>query len=100
MSQSVNTVGPDGAVDRVCEIDGIPSGLGWLPDGTLLIVSMLGKKVVREDGSTYADLSAFAPNECNDMVVATDGTAYVGQFGFDYRAGAEPAAAGPVGNRA
>ncbi len=90
MSQSVNTVDAGGNVETICEIEGIPSGLGWLPDGTLLIVSMLGKKIVRRDGSTYADLSAFATNECNDMVVAADGTAYVGQFGFDYRAGAAP----------
>jgi sugar lactone lactonase YvrE len=90
MSQTVNTVDTEGNVETICEVAEIPSGLGWLPDGTLLIVSMLGKKVVLQDGTTYADLSAFATNECNDMVVAADGTAYVGQFGFDYRGGASP----------
>jgi sugar lactone lactonase YvrE len=78
--------------DTVLEVPGIPSGLGWLPDGTLLVVSMEDRKIVRGDGSDYADLSAFAPFECNDMVVDANGNAYVGQFGFDYSNGAPPVA--------
>jgi len=64
-----------------------PSGLGWLPDGDLLLVAMTARQVwrVASDGETtvHADLSHLATWHCNDMVVAADGTAYVGNFGFD-----------------
>jgi sugar lactone lactonase YvrE len=67
--------------------DGQPSGLGWLPDGRMLIVSMLDRTVLRRehDGTlvTHADLSAVATFHTNDMVVDAQGNAYVGNFGFD-----------------
>ncbi len=73
------------------EYDGRPSGLGWLPDGRLLFVSMLDRKVMRReaDGSIveHADLSDVAGGHCNDMVVSSTGVAYVGNFGFDFEAG-------------
>lgn len=75
----------------------VPSGLGWLPDGSLLAVSMTGHKLWRRepDGRTavYADLAPFSRGEANDMVVAADGRAYVGSYGFDLAAGDQPAAA-------
>ncbi len=64
-----------------------PSGLGWLPDGRMLIVSMTDRKLLRQeaDGSlvTHADLGGIATFHCNDMVVGGEGRAYVGNFGFD-----------------
>lgn len=76
------------------EIDGQPSGLGWLPDGRMLIVSMVDKTVcVRQaDGALdlWADISHLAPRWANDMVVAADGTAYVGNFGFNFQDGETP----------
>lgn len=64
-----------------------PSGLGWLPDGRMLIVSMQDRKVLRRelDGTLvqHADLSSLATWHCNDMVVDATGRAYVGNFGFD-----------------
>jgi len=65
-----------------------PSGLGWLPDGRLLFVSMVDRKVMRveHDGKTisiHADLSDIATFHTNDMVVSPSGVAYVGNFGFD-----------------
>ncbi len=87
----------DGNAERRLTIDDRPSGLGWLPDGTLLVVSMVDRRVlaVDADGSTrtHADLSEIATGLCNDMVVAADGTAYVGNFGFDSEAGGEFATA-------
>ena len=86
-------VHPDGSGTRHVELthDGRPSGLGWLPDGRLLFVSMLDRKVMRRetDGTVveHADLSAVTGGHCNDMVVAEDGTAYVGNFGFDLEGG-------------
>jgi sugar lactone lactonase YvrE len=82
----VVTVDEDGRVDRVVRVAGKPSGLGWLPDGRMLIVSMEDKKLLRFDGrslETHADLSALAPREINDLVVDAEGRAYVSQFGFD-----------------
>ncbi len=64
-----------------------PSGLGWQPDGTLLVVSMTDHLIlaVGADGAVreHADISAYCGYWANDMTVASDGTAYVGNFGFD-----------------
>lgn len=69
-----------------------PSGLGWLPDGRILVVSMRDRKLLRReaDGSlvVHADLSAHASGHLNDMVVDASGRAYVGDFGFDLMGGA------------
>ncbi|MBX3587282.1 MAG: SMP-30/gluconolactonase/LRE family protein [Ramlibacter sp.] len=76
----------DGQLDTVAEVPGQPSGLGWLPDGRLLVVSMLERRLLRLDPqglSEVADLSALVPAPCNDMVVNARGNAYIGNFGFD-----------------
>ena len=81
----------DGSMETVVEIPGQPSGLGWLPDGTLLVVSMHDRRVLRWDGDRlelHSDLSSVAPWHCNDMVVDAGGRAYVGNFGFDVDGGA------------
>jgi sugar lactone lactonase YvrE len=89
----VSAVSLDGQRETMLELDDHPSGLGWLPDGRLLVVSMRDKRVLRvePDGSTveHADLSTVATGRCNDMVVAADGNAYVGNFGFEIWAGGE-----------
>lgn len=77
------------------EVAKSPSGLGWLPDGRLLVCSMIDKRVLvrQADGTlnTWADLSDLAPRRINDMVVAADGTAYVGNFGFMFNENEAPA---------
>jgi sugar lactone lactonase YvrE len=74
------------------EVPQQPAGLGWLPDGRLLVVSMIDRKVLRReaDGTlvTHADLGAHATGHANDMVVDAAGRAYVGNFGFDLMSGA------------
>jgi len=63
-----------------------PSGLGWLPDGDLLCVSMIDQKVLRfhgEDVSTFADIGEYCEFWANDMTVSPTGYSYVGNFGFD-----------------
>jgi len=78
-----------GEEEVVCEVPGQPSGLGWLPDGRLLVVSMLDRKVLRlEDGGLveHADLGGVATFHANDMLVDAHGRAYVGNFGFDLHA--------------
>ncbi|MDP1793358.1 MAG: SMP-30/gluconolactonase/LRE family protein [Acidimicrobiales bacterium] len=95
--RAIYAVTPDGTRRTVHgDLPDQPSGLGWMPDGSLLAVAMTARKVWRFDGDTrtqWADLSNVATWHCNDMVVATDGTAYVGNFGFDLEGAAKPAAA-------
>lgn len=83
---SVYTVDMEGNRERIVEVAEQPSGLGWMPDGSLLIVSMVDRKLLRfVDGqlTEHASLSHIAPFHCNDMVVDGRGNAYVGNFGFD-----------------
>ncbi len=87
----VYAVADDGSRETMVEFPGQPSGLGWMPDGSLLIVSMIDRKVMRwvtgADGvgelSEHADLGSIATAHCNDMIVDTSGNAYVGNFGWD-----------------
>jgi sugar lactone lactonase YvrE len=63
-----------------------PSGLGWLPDGDLLFVSMTDQRVMRvHDGavSLFADIAPYCNFWANEMIVSTSGVSYVGNFGFD-----------------
>lgn len=75
-------------VDRFMFND-LVSGLGFLPDGRMLVVSMEEKKVLvvdenDKDPKVYADLSHISKYRCNDMVVDSLGRAYIGNFGFDH----------------
>lgn len=83
----VHKLTSDGAIDVVATVPNQPSGLGWLPDGRMLIVSMLDRKLLRLEPSghlaEHADLNTVATWHCNDMVVDSHGRAYVGNFGFD-----------------
>ena len=84
-SHKVMTLDENNSLETVCEVPSQPSGLGWLPNGDLLIVSMLDRKILRfSEGSisVHADLSEHVEHKCNDMVVGRDGTAYVGNFGM------------------
>src|SRR5512144_325056 len=82
--EAVHTVDLDGHLETVVQVRGRrPSGLGFLPDGSLLIVSMLEREILRWDGadlSVHADLSPLVPDGLNDMVVDAGGNAYVGSF--------------------
>lgn len=88
----VRTVDEAGRSEVVVELPDQPSGLGWRPDGTLLIVSMTDRRLMRfADGrlSVEAELGALTGGKCNDMVVDGKGRAYVGNFGYDFEARAE-----------
>jgi sugar lactone lactonase YvrE len=84
---AVKSVSEAGDLRVEFEIDDQPSGLGWTPDGDLLVVSMTKRLVLRRDRDgrirTHADLSGVATWHGNDMVVDAQGRAYVGNFGFD-----------------
>jgi sugar lactone lactonase YvrE len=93
---SANEDGSDLRVEA--EVPNQPSGLGWLPDGRLLVVSMRDARLLRReyDGTlvTHADLRSHVDGHPNDMVVDAEGRAYVGNFGFDLMAGAPIASTG------
>ncbi len=84
---AVFSASPDGERRVEVAFDGEPAGLGWLPDGRLLINSRLDRAIFRreEDGTLvrHGDLTPWATWHANDMVVAADGRAYAGNFGFD-----------------
>jgi sugar lactone lactonase YvrE len=76
----------DGDADTIVRVDDDePSGLGWLPDGRMLVVAMETQRLLRlEPGGelvVHADLSSAARGSLNDMIVAADGTAYLGDMG-------------------
>ncbi len=82
----VMNVDLDGGAETVAEVPGVPSGLGWLPDGRLLVVSMTDRRLLRLDPgglNEIADVSGLASDYCNDMVVDEHGRAYIGHFGFN-----------------
>jgi sugar lactone lactonase YvrE len=85
-SHAVYTLGLDSNLTKILEVPGQPSGLGWMPNGDLLVVSMRDQEVLRWNGralTVHADLAPFARDSCNDMIVLSDGSAFVGNFGFD-----------------
>ena len=86
-ARRVATVDLNGSAETVVEVPGQPSGLGWLPDGRMLVVSMTDRRLLRLDPDGLheaADLSDLASFHCNDMVVDRIGRAYIGNFGFDF----------------
>jgi sugar lactone lactonase YvrE len=92
----VLTVGLDGERTEVAEVPGRPSGLGFLPDGTPLAVSMEDHRLLRlEQGGPveHADLTPLVSGHVNDLLVGPEGRAYAGNFGFDFLGGADPAPA-------
>lgn len=87
LARRVMTVDLKGNTETVAEVPGLPSGLGWLPDDRMLVVSMTDRRLLRLDRgklAEVADLSKLASSHCNDMVVDRQGRAYIGNFGFDY----------------
>jgi len=86
----VERIDANGVVEQVARVEQQPSGLGWLPDGRMLVVSMLDRRILcQQPGGElvpYADLSNIATWHCNDMLVDDRGRAYVGHFGFNTHA--------------
>lgn len=88
----VHRLNVDGVIETMLSLPTMPSGLGWLPGGDMLVVSMKDHRVLRmgKHGPTlHADLSPLVTGYPNDMVVDGMGNAYVGSFGYDYFGGGE-----------
>ncbi|WP_166904184.1 SMP-30/gluconolactonase/LRE family protein [Mycobacterium sp. DL440] len=81
LGEAVHTVTLSGSMTTLPVPGHSPSGLGFRPDGTLLIVSTQRRQVLRYDGDSVgllADLSDLVPAALGDMVVDEHGRAYVG----------------------
>jgi sugar lactone lactonase YvrE len=101
---AVYSVSSQGERRTEVDFDGEPAGLGWLPDGRLLINSRLDRVIMRRepDGSLvqHGDLTPWATWHANDLVVASNGQAYAGNFGFNldglYDGTVDPSAIAPT----
>ena len=82
--RAVFSLDDSGTLEKIVDIPNQPSGLGWLPNGDMLIVSMHDQKVMRFSNgllTVHSDLSHLTKYTCNDMVVDNEGHAYIGNFG-------------------
>lgn len=95
MDGKVYCIEPDGTRRLLANFPAKVSGLGFLPDGSLIASSMGDRKVYRvvEGGLIlHADLSDLATGDLNELITDGNGVSYVGNFGYDYMGGAEPEA--------
>ncbi|HKU39759.1 MAG TPA: SMP-30/gluconolactonase/LRE family protein [Polyangiales bacterium] len=100
LTSKVLRAGLNRTSELVCKLNGVPSGLGFLPRGEPIIVSMFRQKLYRcvsGKPEGYADLSSIANGTLDDMIIDRAGRAYVGDLGFDLLQPGAAATAGPVG---
>jgi sugar lactone lactonase YvrE len=86
IARTVLAIDPSGRADVVFALSEESGGLGFLPDGRLLVATVGDRRVLRLDADglhLHADISALEPAGLNDMVVDAGGRAYVTGFGFD-----------------
>jgi sugar lactone lactonase YvrE len=98
-AERVRAWSPAGGVRDVATVPGQPGGIGWDPDGRLLVVSAAERALLRQDADgmvRVADLRDHTVSRANDMVVDATGRAYIGHFGYDLLGGAAPAPASLV----
>lgn len=86
LSRRVSSLGPDGVPHERAYIAGQPSGIGFLPDGTPLVVSMMDHLLLKLGGEghpvVHADACSLSVGPSNDLAVDAQGRAYLGSFGF------------------
>ncbi len=83
-------------VEEVAHLEGMPSGLGQLPDGSRVIVELTTRKLWKLPAlggslQPFADLTSLSNYWLNDLITARDGFTYTGCYGHDLLAGDEPA---------
>jgi sugar lactone lactonase YvrE len=87
MERTLLSLAPSGECEQHAKFDDdTPCGLGVLPDGRIVVLTMFRKRLMTyADGalSLYADLSDIAAGTIDDMIVDGLGRAYVGDLGFD-----------------
>jgi sugar lactone lactonase YvrE len=80
-ARTVNRMTINGEVAETIDIADVPSGIGFLDDGSILLAATRAQQLLRiRDGaiSVHADLSGLGGSHLNDMVVSQEGIAYVG----------------------
>jgi sugar lactone lactonase YvrE len=91
VTQQVGRVDLSGHGEVVTKVEAGPMGLGWLPDGTMLVVSSMDGRLLRCDAdgslSAHADMSSLSPHPFSDMVIDGRGNAYITNIGFDFAQG-------------
>ncbi len=90
-AREIKTVEVNGNSQLIARLSDLPGGLGWLPDGRLLVVSMCKRQLLvleQEKLALFSDLSGLASFHCNDLLVDSQGRCYVGNFGYDLHADA------------
>lgn len=79
------------SIETVAAVPGRPSGMGFMPDGRLLLATAVERCLqwVNPDGSLSlaCDLRAMTQSYLNDMVVDARGRAWVGDTGFVFGSG-------------
>ena len=86
LGEAVHTVTLHGEMSTLPLPGHAPSGLGFRPDGTLLIASTRRRQILGYDGETVtvlADLANLVPADLGDMVVDSAGRAYIGSQARD-----------------
>jgi len=81
LGDAVHTVDLHGSMTTLPVPGHAPSGLGFRPDGSLLITSAQRRQILRYDGESVtvlADLADAVPADLGDMVVDDQGRGYVG----------------------
>ena len=98
LNRTLLSLEPSGECEQHAKFDDdTPCGLGVLPDGKLVVLTMFRKRLmIYADGqlSLYADLSGVARGTIDDMIIDGLGRAYVGDLGSDLP---PPPDRGPVG---
>jgi sugar lactone lactonase YvrE len=95
--RAVIAISPDGEVEEL-SLDEEPGGLGWMPEGDLLVVSWSGRRLLRISGGRileHAALATLMPGQTNDLVVDAAGRAFVGSTGFS-TGGTDPIRPGAI----
>jgi sugar lactone lactonase YvrE len=87
MARTLLSISPAGELKEHASVtDDTPCGLGVLPNGDIMVLTMFRKRLLRfaaEKLSLYADLSQLATGTIDDMIVDGQGRAYVGDLGFN-----------------
>ncbi|NVO25421.1 SMP-30/gluconolactonase/LRE family protein [Donghicola mangrovi] len=92
--EKVFSVGLDGSREVVAVVPGRPAGQDFLPDGRHVVISGKDGTILEvKNGTTevYADLNGLRKGNLNDFAIDAQGRIYVGDFGYDYDSGEEPA---------
>src|SRR5262245_23411173 len=97
LARTLLRVSDGGRCETVCALSDTPAGLGFMPTGEILVTGMWTRILFDcADGNPqfHADLSTIVTGTIDDMIVDGVGRCFVGDLGFDLRAGVPPGAKG------